>query len=239
MTGAATQDLAQRVAAAHVARQDAVGDHERGGPNVVCNDLEGDVSRRIRPVLKAHQLLDPSDNGANDVDVVVGELSLHDGRQPLEPHAGVDGRFRQGVQVAGGVAIILHEDEVPELQVAVALFFGAAAAGRAAPDGRALVVDELGARPAGARIAHCPEIVLLIHPDNPLVRHPDGLSPEIESFVVVAEDGNPHPFRIEAAHIHEELPTELNGLLLEVVAEGEVAQHLEECMVAGRAADGL
>ncbi len=43
----------------------------------------------------------------------------------------------------------------------------------------------------------------------------------------------------EAHVLGEELPGEIHGLLLEVVAEGEVAQHLEEGVVARRPAHVL
>ena len=57
-------------------------------------------------------------------------------------------------------------------------------------------------------------------------------------LVVLFVDGDPEPLRRQsvAAVVNaggEQLPRELDGVFLEVVAEGEVAAHLEEGAVAG------
>ena len=44
---------------------------------------------------------------------------------------------------------------------------------------------------------------------------------------------------MELVHPGEELPREVDGVFLEVIAEGEVAQHLEERVVASGVADVL
>ena len=64
----------------------------------------------------------------------------------------------RAVRRAVGVAEVLHEHEVPELDVAVAAAVGRAAV--VARLGTAVVVD-LGARTARARLAHLPEVVLV------------------------------------------------------------------------------
>ena len=56
-------------------------------------------------------------------------------------------------------------------------------------------------------------------------------------LVVGLVDRDPEPVGVEPEHLGEELPRERDRLGLEVVAEAEVAQHLEEAEVAVRAAD--
>ena len=73
---------------------------------------------------------DGIDQGAEQVGVVIRVHALHDRRHAFETHAGVDGRARQGLAVAGLDLLVLHEDQVPEFQEAVAVLLGAA--GRAA-----------------------------------------------------------------------------------------------------------
>jgi hypothetical protein len=66
-------------------------------------------------------------------------------------------------------------------------------------------------------------------------------TPELDRLLVRAEaelgvaleNGDPDELRIEAEHLRGQLPPELDRSLLEVVAEREVAQHLEEGEVAG------
>ena len=52
---------------------------------------------------------------------------------------------------------VLHEHEVPELDVALLAAVGRAALG---PDVGPVVAEDLGARPARAGLAHLPEVVL-------------------------------------------------------------------------------
>ncbi|OGO43088.1 MAG: hypothetical protein A2Z05_03905 [Chloroflexi bacterium RBG_16_60_22] len=55
----------------------------------------------------------------------------------------------------------------------------------------------------------------------------------MERLVVVEVDGYPELFRRQLHPVEEELPGPGDGLLLEVVADAEVAQHLEEGQVGG------
>ena len=47
--------------------------------------------------------------------VVVGD-ALHDGSDPLQARTGVDRRSGEWTQLAVGLSVELHEDEVPELE---------------------------------------------------------------------------------------------------------------------------
>ena len=58
-------------------------------------------------------------------------------------------------------------------------------------------------------------------------------------LVVALEDRDPDVLGLEPEVLERELPRELDGALLEVVAEREVAEHLEEGQVAGGEADLL
>ena len=100
------------------------------------------------------------------------------------------------VQLVGG------EDEVPVLEVAIAVVAGTLVG--AAPVGTAIDV-ELRARAAGARCSRLPEVLLAGQADDPLrgdaERLPDldrlGVGPEAE-LLVTLEDRDPDPVRIEA-----------------------------------------
>jgi len=61
--------------------------------------------------------------------------------------------------------------------------------------------------------------------------------PDRLGFVVALVDGDPQTIAVEAEHLGDELPRPRDRFLLEVVAETEVAEHLEEHEVALRATD--
>ena len=67
--------------------------------------------------------------------------------------------------------------------------------------------------------------------------HADLLVPDLLGFVVAGVDGDPEALGIEAEDVGVELPRPLDRVGLEVVAEAEVAQHLEEREVPVGAAD--
>ena len=82
--------------------------------------------------------------------------ALHDRRDTLQAHAGVHRGFRQRSEPTVRGALELHEHQVPDLYIPVALLLGGAR--RAAGDARSMVVEDLAARTARTGIAHRPEV---------------------------------------------------------------------------------
>ena len=72
-----------------------------------------------------------------------------------------------------------------------------------------------------------------------LDREADRVGPDLVGLVVAVVDGDPHPVGVDAEHLGDQLPRPRDGLGLEVVAEAEVPQHLEEREVAERPTDGV
>ena len=136
---------------------------------------------------------------------------------------------------AVGRLVVLHEDQVPELHEPVAVRVVERAAVGA--ERRAAVDVDLGARAARAGVAHLPEVVLVAEALDAIHRHADLLVPHGLGFVVALVDGDPQAVAVEAEPLGDELPAPRDGVGLEVVAEAEVAEHLEEHEVALGAAD--
>ena len=149
----------------------------------------------------------------------------------------MDVLLRQRRDGSVGVQLELHEDEVPELQVAVAVAAGGAL-GPSATDPLSAVIEELRVGAARARAADRPEVVGATEADDPLRRHSD-LLPEPDRIFVLAEaelgvaceDGDPEVVGVDPHVVEDELPGELDRTLLEVLTEREVAEHLEEGQV--------
>jgi hypothetical protein len=109
-----------------------------------------------------------------------------------------------------------------------------------------VVVEDLRARPARTRVRHLPEVVagvaralVVADADAPLRRYADVLRPDVVRLVVLGVHGRPEPFGRQAVHLREQLPRVADRVALEIIAEAEVAQHLEERVVARRVADVL
>ena len=196
-----------------------------------------DAQRRIvlyrRGIGEAGRADDLGNQRLEEVVVVVAAAALDDGGDPLQTHACVDARRFQRRQPAVGGAVELRKDEIPELGIAVAFFV--CRARRAAGDLRAQVVEEFRIRAARSGVAHRPEVVRVGH--HAVRRQPHGAGPDASRLVVVRVHGHPDPILGESQDFGDELPSPDDGVFLEVVAEAEVAEHLEERLVAPGVAD--
>ncbi len=229
----AAHDPAQHVAAAHVGGQHALGDQEAGGAQMV-----GDHAMRgLMLALGRHSRggFGRCDQRLEEIDLVDRLHTLKDGRHALEPHARIDRRLGQVDPIAGAPLLELHEDEVPELQVAVAVLV--CASRRTARDLVALVEEDFRARSAGARVARRPEIVARCDADDLVVREARDLLPDAVGILVVVIDGDQQALGIEREIFGDQLPRQRDRPLLEVVAEREVAEHLEERVMPRGVAD--
>src|ERR1700733_48159 len=161
--------------------------------------------------------------------------ALQDRRHAFESHAGIDRGTRQRIANPALKLLELHEDEIPEFEEAVAILFRAAR--RAAPDMLAAVDENLRARPAGASVAHLPEIVRGRATDDAVFREARNFLPESECFVVGVIDGDEQLVLVQPEFLGDQVPGEFDRAFLEVIAEREVAEHLEEGEMARGVAD--
>ena len=101
-----------------------------------------------------------------------------------------------------------------------------------------MVEEDLGARTARAGFAHLPEVVgaaawLVADANNLFLGHAGYLVPEVEGFIVGGVHRDHETRRVNLQSARDEIPGEADSVLLEVIAEREVAQHLEEGVMAG------
>ena len=240
VAASAAHDAAQHVATAFVGRGHAVGDQEAAGTDVVSHHFQRGlafVAAADGPGRGSQQVLE-------QVDLVVRVDVLQHGTDALQAHAGIHTRRRQRVQHTICSAVELHEHVVPDLDVAIAIFFRAA--GWAAPDVLTVVEEDLGARAARTGIAHRPEVVggvrralVVADANHALGRNTDFLVPDVIGLVIGGVDGDPELFlgQVQPLVGGQELPGVMDGITLEIVAEAEVAQHFEEGVVTRGVAD--
>ena len=107
---------------------------------------------------------------------------------------------------------------------------------------RPAVDVEFTAGSARTRVAHLPVVVLVAEPLDAVHRDADDLVPDRLGLVVGLVHGDPETIAVESPAsrsriARDEVPAPRDRRLLEVVAEAEVAEHLEEHEVALRATD--
>ena len=233
----AAQQTAQDIAASLVRGQHAVADHHDGRADVVGDDAQGDVHIVAVAVVRARETGDLVGDVHHGVHVKQRIHALTHDREALQTHARVDVLLHELGVVAVAVVVKLGEDVVPDLHIAVAVAARGASRLAAAVLLAAVIVD-LGAGAAGTR-AVLPEVVLLAETHDALGGDADLVAPDVERLVIVhihagvqAVGINLQPFGAR-----EELPAPGDCLMLEVVAKGEVAEHLEIRAVAGGLAD--
>ena len=202
----AADEPAEDVAAALVRRRHALRDEEGHAAAVVAEHAVRLGRLRRRPVRHARLLGDPVHDQPKAVGVEDRVDALDEHRAALEAHPGVDVLLRERRQRAVGGEVELHEDEVPELDVAVATLAVRAAVGLAAAVLRAAVVVELRARAARAGLPGGPPEVVRArerHDALPRDSHPlprrdrDLVLPEAEAGIA-REDRRPEPSRARA-----------------------------------------
>ncbi|CAB4864756.1 unannotated protein [freshwater metagenome] len=232
---------AQDVPAILVRGNDAVADQEGHRPGVIGEDAQRPLIDRARRKLASELHQRRELVGLEDrLD------ALLDQRHPIEAQAGVDRRRRQRRQhrtLRRQILIELHEDQIPELQEALVLAAGKII-GRAVL--QAPVEVELAAWTTRAGRAGLPEVLRARAQDDPLARDAHGLPvrdrvlvrPQAE-LLVSLEDRHPDVRGIKTEPLERERPGLLDGALLEVAADREVAEHLEEGEMTRGIADVL
>ncbi len=207
---------------------------------MVGDDAHGDVGLFIGPVLLAGQGGDTADGGLENVGIVIGLLALENHAQTLETHAGVDVARRQLLQRPVGLAVELHEDEVPDLDDLRMALVDHLAAGYGGDFGLVAEVEvDFGTRPARTRLAHLPEIVVPVAADDVVLGQETppiivGLLVERHAVLLrTLEHGGVHTLGGQLIDVVQKLPRPLDGLLLEIIAVRPVAEHLEHGVVVG------
>ena len=165
------------------------------------------------------------------VGFVVGIDVLQDGNDFFEAHACIHVRSRERFEMRGAETVVLHEDQIPEFDEAVAFehfFIDRACAG-------AQVVVDLGTGSTGTSIGHFPEVVLAPHMKQVRgvvtgLRQPIfcGFFVGGDFAVFVLEDGSVETILVEPPDFGEQLPGPFDGFLFIVIAKRPVAEHLEE-----------
>ena len=166
-----------------------------------------------------------------DIGIVVLHLPLQHRGHPLQAGTGVDAGLRQGGELALHVAIKLHENQVPDLDVAVVASGGAP---QVVADSGAVIVMNLRARATRTGIPHLPEVLLRPELLNAVRGNALIVAPQLERLVILLVHRHPEALRVDAELIRKQIPSVTNGIALEVVSKAEVSEHLEQRVMTRR-----
>ena len=96
----------------------------------------------------------------------------------------------------------------------------------------AAVVMDLGARSSGAFVSGwSPPIVFVAIAVDAICGHANLIPPEGISILIVQMDGDVETVRVQFEKLGDQLPAEVDRSLFKIIADAEVAQHLEEGQV--------
>ena len=181
------------------------------------------VARAVRGTGERRSLVNHREE---DVGLPHGVDTLAQREDALEPGTRVDAGARQ--RRAGPVRrlVVLHEHEVPELHETVAMRVVQWPAVRS--ECCTTVEVDLRARSARTGVPRLPEVVLVTEALDAFHRDADLLVPDGFGIIVALVDGDPETVAVEPEDLGDEFPGPRDRVLLEVVTEREVAEHLEE-----------
>src|SRR5690606_22660562 len=131
---------------------------KRGRTRMVCDHAKRNGGIGFRIVLDLRKAGCFSDNALENVCVVVRVDVLKDRGDSLEACSRVNRRLWKRVQLSRRIPLILHEDEIPEFHITIAIA-AHGASGLATAVFLAAIDENLTAWAAGTRIAHSPEVV--------------------------------------------------------------------------------
>ena len=237
----APDDHAADIISPDIPRNDPVGDQERRRPRMVADHaVRSEIRRRLR-VVRPGQPLNRFQRSLEQVGPIVGIDALKNRDDPLEPHPRVDESLRQWEKLVRTDAVILNENQVPELQEprTIAIY------GTDVPGDVPLIavirpqIDmNLGTGTAGTRIRHLPEIFLAPEIEDMIRIHPRLTLPDFECLRVsfdlpalVLETGRPQLAPVQPPDLGQQRPGPFDRFLLVIIAEGPVPQHLKKRMV--------
>ena len=149
--------------------------------------------------------------------------------KPFKTHACINiGMGKRSIMIMS-VVLKLSENEVPKLNISVALAAYLTIRLSATVLGSSVVIN-LRAR-AARTCSVLPEVILLAEANHVALLYAYLLCPDVISLVIIEINAYIEPFGIHLNYLGAEFPCPCNGIMLKIIAEGEIAEHFKICSV--------
>jgi hypothetical protein len=204
---------------------------------MVGDNAQGNVHLLALAIVSAGELTDLVGDVHDGVNIKEGVYALADNSQTLKTHTGVNVLLNKLGVVVVAVIVKLGENIVPNFHKAVALAADLTVRAAAAVLFATVIVDlRAGAAGPGTVL---PEVISLAKAEDTICRNAYFLVPNLKGFFVVFIDGRIQTVFFQTNHLGQEFPAPSDGFVLEVITEGEVAQHFKIGAVTGSLTDVL
>ena len=153
---------------------------------MVGNDTHRHIHRLRLAILLARKASDSLNGRLEDISIVVRVLTLQRTHEALEAHTRIDYIHRKRLQRTVGLAVVLHKHDVPDLDhLRIILVDQLTARHLGLLLGCTRIQMDLRARTTRTRIAHLPEVVVLVSINNMVGGHM--LQPVASGLVVALQ----------------------------------------------------
>mmetsp|Transcript_16638 Transcript_16638/g.30522 ORF Transcript_16638/g.30522 Transcript_16638/m.30522 type:complete len:613 (+) Transcript_16638:1354-3192(+) len=238
ITYSAAQDTAKYVATAFVTWVPSIGNRKGKGTDVVCHHTVGhiDITDIILASLSGvwmnvSDLFDVSENGGEDIRVIVGVLVLESGHEALESHASIHVASRKTLQRGVSLAVELHKHQVPDLHYVGVVHVDQVSCVAATNT----IIVNLGTRSARSGVSHLPKVVGCVKGEDAFlweVLFPNLLGLEVFGNVFVSlEVRSIKAIFVQSEYLGKESPRPVDDFLLKVVSETPVSKHFKKGVV--------
>ena len=102
-----------------------------------------------------------------------------------------------------------------------------------------MIKENLRTGTAGSGVTHRPEIVRGGDADDAVIIKAGNPAPESSGLLILVIDGDKQFFGWQTIFPGDQVPGHFDGMVLEIVTEGEISQHLEKRVMPRRIADIL
>ena len=168
--------------------------------------------------------------GAHQISVIIVVFALQKRTNAFKPHPCVDGLLFQIDHTAVFEFFVLHENEVPDFNESVPIFFRTAR--RSPPDMIAMIVKNFGTRPTRSRRAHHPKIIICGDPDDFIITETGHFFPNLCGLIIGVINSDKKAVFVQAKFFGQQFPSKGNCVRFEIITKAEIAEHFKKRMMA-------